>query len=382
MEGRGLKPTALGPGLRWVVEACRTCDEDHPLAAFGAGLPTPCGVVERHVPAAILDALRRENLLELAQAPEATSAPAPLASGPDASAGIGTRPSGAADVCESEAPLVLTVSCRSVNGIVSILPARQALDADLVYLNADSVWLLQLAWAHGRPGERAAELGTGNGLVASYLVSRYRSVIATDIHEPSLHWARLTLEANRGRGRPSAVVRCDIGSALRPAAFDLVVANAPWSPRYPQDDLGRTITFADGGPTGTELPARFIEQTIELLAPGGVGIVLALDTDLRRWPTAIGRCPGRHRSPRRHRRRRAVAGVRAVVDTRPARAARARPRRCRPRRHRRAAQSVAGRAEEQTARRPRVGPTVGRLAQLQRADLRPKTTDENRRPTP
>lgn len=35
--------------------------------------------------------------------------------------------------------------------------------------------------------------------------------------------------------------------------------------------------FADGGPTGAELPSRFLHEGAALLRPGGIAIVLALD---------------------------------------------------------------------------------------------------------
>lgn len=171
----------------------------------------------------------------------------------------------------------LLVSCQVFNGLVSLLPARQEIGADFVHLNSDSFWLLQLAWKYGTGGDHAAELGTGNGIVAAHLVARYRRVIATDLPGPWMRYAQLTLAANQGRGRPSAAIACDIAGALRPGMFDLVVSNSPWSPNPPLDEHGRTQTFMDGGPTGTELPGRFLTEAADLLAPGGTAIVLCLD---------------------------------------------------------------------------------------------------------
>ena len=171
----------------------------------------------------------------------------------------------------------LTISCNSINGIVSIMPAEQAIDADHVHLNVDSIWLLKLIWRLAEPGGRAVDLGTGSGLIAAYLVARFNQVVATDIHGPSLRYAQLTLAANRVRGRDSSLVCTDIAAGLRPGSFDLVVANPPWSPAFPRDDQGRVVTFADGGPTGTELPSRFLHESADLLADGGTAIVLALD---------------------------------------------------------------------------------------------------------
>lgn len=170
-----------------------------------------------------------------------------------------------------------TIVLQVFNGLVSVLPAEQELGADYVHLNTDSFWLLDLAWKHAGTGTWAAELGTGNGVIAAHLTARFRRVIGTDLSGPWIRCAQLTLEANQARGRAAMPIVCDVGAGLRRGAFELVVANTPWSPSVPLDNQGRELTFMSGGPTGTELPSRFLLEASELVAPGGLGIVLCFD---------------------------------------------------------------------------------------------------------
>lgn len=244
-------PRSVSRDLQTVVDACRFAAEDSVQSRFAAGEWLRAPLLREHFACSMLERLGYSGLLDL-----------------------GT--SGA---------VRLRVSCRSINGIVSILPVEQKVDADFVHLNSDSFWLLKLAWRHGGPGsdgvagDAAAELGTGNGLVAAYLQARYRRVVATDLAGPWLDYARLTLEANRARGRSSVVLATDVAEALRPESFDLVVSNPPWSPHGGPDADNAQVTGIYGGPTGTELPERFINQTAGLLKPGGTGVVLCLDPE-------------------------------------------------------------------------------------------------------
>lgn len=232
----------IGIGLRWVVEACRRNDDS-------AGDLFACGhtCAEAHLgdfmPAEVRADLEAGGLL--------------------------TR--------TDDGAVRLTLRCHNVNNLVSIVPYDQGFDAGFVHVNADTGWLVNLAWQHGEPGDAAVELAAGNAIAAAHLVARYKRVVATDVPGPWLRFAQLTLAANAARGRPSGVVVSDVAAALRPAAFDLVIANPPWSPAAPKDVDGRTITFMDGGPTGTELPARFLREGPSLLRRGGTAITLCFD---------------------------------------------------------------------------------------------------------
>ena len=235
------------PAFRTLIEAVRAGELVDAAAELAVGQPTAASEVAHHLGAATVEALISEGWLQVV------------------------------DGAATERCVRLTVALHVFNGLVSVLPLDQVVGADYVHLNTDSFWLLDLAWKHGGTGTWAAELGIGNGVVAAHLTARYRRVIGTDLPGPWMRFAQLTLEANHARGRAAMPIACDVGAGLRRGAFELVVANTPWSPSVPLDDDGRVHTFMAGGPTGTELPGRFLMETAELLAPGGLGIVLCFD---------------------------------------------------------------------------------------------------------
>ena len=58
----------------------------------------------------------------------------------------------------------------------------------------------------------------------------------------------------------------DVADGLAPHSFDLVTANAPWVPE-PFDQAGSPARrFAAGGPSGFELPRRFLDAAAEAVA--------------------------------------------------------------------------------------------------------------------
>lgn len=165
-------------------------------------------------------------------------------------------------------------------------PHRQPADHEAVYVGTEAPWLIRLAWDVGPvpngdgavSGGAMADLATGTGVIAAAMSARYRTVIATDLTPRTVDCAALTLALNRAAGRTSLAVCADVADGLRHGAFDLVVGNPPWVPD--RGPTGSRFLYAGGGRTGMELPARFISQTTELLAPGGVGVLAVLDS---RW---------------------------------------------------------------------------------------------------
>ena len=77
-----------------------------------------------------------------------------------------------------------------------------------------------------------------------------------------------------------------MADGLRPGSFDLVTANTPWVPETLRPGGACPRRFAAGGPSGFELPLRFIDGAADLLAPGGRAFVacMALDFDDGRRP--------------------------------------------------------------------------------------------------
>jgi len=161
------------------------------------------------------------------------------------------------------------------HGLIYVRPdGAGADDAEVVYLGPDSAFLTEAVVRVAPSGRRAADLGAGTGLHAAVLSRCYDVVVATELLSRAARTARLTLELNGIDS--SGVVVADVGTALRPRSFDLVTANPPWVPRAATEEAPVRV-FADGGCTGTELPALFMRQAAGLLAPDGVAVVLALD---------------------------------------------------------------------------------------------------------
>lgn len=171
-----------------------------------------------------------------------------------------------------------TVILWDAGGIVTALPTRWSPDADKVYLQRDSLWLLEVVWRARSGGRRAADLGAGTGFLASVLASRYQTVVAADLDPTCVAYSAANLALNRVGHRVTGAVRADRARGLRSEVFDLVTANAPWSLTPPIDDEGRPRVWADGGRRGAEIPLAFLDEVVRLLAPGGLGVLLTLDT--------------------------------------------------------------------------------------------------------
>jgi methylase of polypeptide subunit release factors len=184
---------------------------------------------------------------------------------------------GLAAIAGSRVTLAITVS--DMGGVLTAVP-KAAWGDEVVYIGEDSIYLIEAALRLAPRGERAADLGTGTGLLAAMLASRYRSVVGTDVARSVAGAADLTLALNRRpRTHAAAILVTDVGRGLRADAFDLVVANAPWVPLASESAEPREI-FAHGGEEGVELPRRFLLEGAALLRPGGVAVTLALDVEI------------------------------------------------------------------------------------------------------
>lgn len=128
-----------------------------------------------------------------------------------------------------------------------------------------SALLGNLASRH--PVERALDLGTGCGIQAYLLAKHAELIVATDVNERALEFARFNLALNGAAG-----VELRHGSWLEPVAgerFDLVVCNPPFviSPesRY---------TYRDSGLPADELVRRLVADLPSLLEEGGTAQLL------------------------------------------------------------------------------------------------------------
>lgn len=140
------------------------------------------------------------------------------------------------------------------------------------------------------PCARALDLGTGCGIQALHAARHADRVVATDISERALAFARFNT-ALAGLDRARVDLRG--GSLLDPVAderFDLVVSNPPFviTPRsaaaVPRYD------YRDGGRTGDALVADLVASVGSVLAPGGVAQMLG-NWEVRRgedWRDRVG----------------------------------------------------------------------------------------------
>lgn len=131
---------------------------------------------------------------------------------------------------------------------------------------------------------RALDLGTGCGIQAFHLLGHARHVVATDISERALAFARFNLLLNAGAlgldpDRLEDRIELRRGSLLDPVAgelFDLVVSNPPFviTPRAADERTEDQFTYRDGGLPGDELVARLVAGLPAVLAEGGTAQLL------------------------------------------------------------------------------------------------------------
>ncbi|WP_238148849.1 DUF7059 domain-containing protein [Serinicoccus sediminis] len=127
------------------------------------------------------------------------------------------------------------------------------------------------SWAPRPRVERALDIGTGSGVQVLHLAGHAAYLVATDVSQRALAFARFTLALNGvdAQLRP--------GSLLEPVAgeqFDLVVSNPPFviTPRRTGVPL---YEYRDGGRAGDSLVAGLVRDLRDHLRPGGVGQLLA-----------------------------------------------------------------------------------------------------------
>ncbi len=123
----------------------------------------------------------------------------------------------------------------------------------------DSFLLVEAALDEVKPGEKVLEVGTGSGIVSLFLKD-IADVTATDISPLACANARLN---------GVSVVRTDLFKGLC-GPFDLVIFNPPYLPTAEDERLPNWLNRAfDGGPTGREVIARFLEEAGSILPPCG-----------------------------------------------------------------------------------------------------------------
>jgi release factor glutamine methyltransferase len=155
----------------------------------------------------------------------------------------------------------------------------------------------------GAPREtlRVADVGTGSGCLAVALAWElpHADVVATDISEPALevarrnaarhgvaervHFLQRDLLTGLAQTDPSGVVAryAMAASTQNGPLFDLIVSNPPYIARNEAEQLQREVRDHEphaalfGGPTGTEMYQRLIDQARDQLRDRGI-LVLEL----------------------------------------------------------------------------------------------------------
>ena len=161
---------------------------------------------------------------------------------------------------------------------LSELVTRQPLRPDHV-LGIGGATTTLASWTVRRRVGRALDLGTGAGVQALHLGGHVESIVATDISERALAFARF----NAALADLNVDLR--IGDLLDPVAgerFSLVVSNPPFV-ITPRDDDVPVYEYRDGGRPGDMVVRSLVRQVESVLEPGGVAQLLG------NWEVPVGR---------------------------------------------------------------------------------------------
>jgi methylase of polypeptide subunit release factors len=152
---------------------------------------------------------------------------------------------------------------------LSELATRRPLRVDHV-LGIGGASTTLASWTPRIPVERALDVGTGCGVQALHLSGHAAHVVATDLSERALGFARFNASLNG--------VEWDLrsGSMLDPVAgerFGLIVSNPPFviTPRNAGVPL---FEYRDAGASGDAVVADLVRQVSDHLEPGGVAQLL------------------------------------------------------------------------------------------------------------
>ncbi len=129
------------------------------------------------------------------------------------------------------------------------------------YISSDDSALLRKA-LRGRSGERALEIGAGNGGGLCELSRGFGLVVGTDLIRPSMSdW----------KGAGACYVLAEGASCLRDSAFDLVAFNPPYLAS------GGTEDAAVAGGEGLEVPKEFLREALRTVRNTGTVVFLLND---------------------------------------------------------------------------------------------------------
>lgn len=130
-----------------------------------------------------------------------------------------------------------------------------------VYPYSEDSLLLGEVISQADPGEAFLEIGIGNGENLSRAASKFSLVVGTDVMLPSKFPSDIPSN--------SEVVCADRATCFRDAVFDLVAFNPPYLPSETIEDV-----TVDGGPSGVEVPLKFMESALPVLRRNGKILIL------------------------------------------------------------------------------------------------------------
>ena len=116
------------------------------------------------------------------------------------------------------------------------------------------------------------DLGSGSGALALAISTENSNtrVIAVEKDPAAIEWLKKNVSQINEQVR---IVESDVVNALEGVSCDVVIANPPYVPdnqELPRDVADHEPSIAlFGGPTGLDIPARFIDTATRLLKTGG-----------------------------------------------------------------------------------------------------------------
>lgn len=156
--------------------------------------------------------------------------------------------------------LVSEVRFSSLGEALYAHSAFPTLAPDSVFFGPDTYRYAALLDQEAGSARRCVDIGCGSGAGGLHLGRRAESLILSDVNPKALQLAQVNAELQR---REVEVVESDVLGAVD-GPLDLVISNPPY-----MVDAGKRAYRDGGGPRGTALSVRIVEQALQRLSPGG-----------------------------------------------------------------------------------------------------------------